>query len=305
MIVVIGASGYLGGYTVRRLLAAGNRVRAASRSPDRLAALGVLGAEIVRVDLVDEASMDAACRDVDAVFVAAHSLMGVGKYASAAVDDRGHRSLIDAARRAGVGRFVYTSAMFASSDHPVDFMRTKANVEAALTASGLRFSILRPSAFMEWHVHNLLGKPLVDSGKTTIFGKGITAMNFVAADDVAAVATEVLRDPHAVGQTVEIGGPDNVTRNDVAAMYEQRLGRSVVVRHVPLGPLRIVAPAVRPFNPVIARLMDMALWGETGNQTFDFAGRRERYARPVTHVAEFVASQFPGRSTSAAGGYAH
>jgi uncharacterized protein YbjT (DUF2867 family) len=110
-----------------------------------------------------------------------------------------------------VRRFVYTSAMFASPDHPVDFLRNKAKVEAHLAASGLSYAILRPSAFMEWHVHNLLGKSLVDSGKATIFGPGANPINFVAADDVAAVAAEMLTIAADVAATLEVGGPDNFT----------------------------------------------------------------------------------------------
>jgi uncharacterized protein YbjT (DUF2867 family) len=293
MILVVGASGYLGSRTVRRLLAAGMRVRAASRVPETLAELRALGAEIVQADLIDARSLDSACRGVDAVFAAAHSLTGVGTYASEHVDDRGHRSLIDTAGRAGVKRFVYTSAMFASLEHPVDFMRTKANIERYLAASGLAFTILRPSALMEWHVHNLLGKALVESGKATIFGRGANPMNFVAADDVAAVATEVLRDPEGAGSSLEIGGPENVTRNDIAALYEARLGRPVVVRHVPIAPMRVLAPLLRPFNPVVARLMSVAVWSETSDQTFRFDPDEQRHARPVTHVRDFIASRVP------------
>ena len=105
MILVVGASGYLGGYAVRRLLAAGQRVRAASRTPSRLAALQALGADVVAADLVDRGSLERACRGADAVLAAAHALMGTGRHASEHVDDRGHRDLIDVARHAGVSRF--------------------------------------------------------------------------------------------------------------------------------------------------------------------------------------------------------
>jgi Predicted nucleoside-diphosphate-sugar epimerases len=291
MILVVGASGYLGGYTIRRLLAVGRRVRAASRDRQKLVELQSSGAELVQADLVDRRSLDAACDGVDAVLAASHSLLGTGKYSSAAVDEAGHLALIDAAASAGVRRFVYTSAMFASPDHPVDFLRNKAKVEAHLAASGLSYAILRPSAFMEWHVHNLLGKSLVDSGKATIFGPGANPINFVAADDVAAVAAEMLTIAADVAATLEVGGPDNFTRNAVAAMYGDALNRPIALRHVSLAAMRIAAPLVRPFNPVLARLMDVSVWSETSNQVFDFASRTERCARPMTHVRDFIASR--------------
>lgn len=300
MILVVGASGYLGRHVVRELLARGHRVRAASRSPERLADLRSAKVEIVQADLVDAPSLRAACAGAHAVLVAAHSLVGVGKYASERVDDAGLRALIDAARAAGVQRFVYSSAMSASAQHPVDFMRTKANIERYLAASGLAFTILRPSAFMEWHVHDLLGKAIVESGKTTIFGKGANPMNFVSAADVAAVAAAALADPDAAGRTLEIGGPDNVTRNEVVAMYEKRLGRPATVRHVPVALMRALAPILRPFQPVASRLMTVAVWSETADQTFDFDARTERYPRPVTHVRDFVAQRVPDRTEATA-----
>ena len=82
------------------------------------------------------------------------------------VDDRGHRALIDAARSQGVKRFVYTSALGVSPNHPIDFYRAKYAIEQYLQASGLEHVILRPSAFMEWHAHMFNGKSILEKGRT-------------------------------------------------------------------------------------------------------------------------------------------
>ncbi len=299
MILVVGASGYLGGFTARRLLARGKRVRAAGRVPAKLDGLRALGAEVVPIDLVDAASLEEACRDVEAVFAAAHSLVGKGRYASAAVDDAGHRALIDAAERAGVRRFVYTSAMFASPDHPIDFMRTKSGIERYLAARGLRFAILRPSAFMEWHVHNLLGKAIVERGATTIFGPGTNPMNFVAADDVAAVAEHALGRDDLAGETFDVGGPDNLSRNAVAALYGELLRLTPRVRHVPLGVMRALAPIVRPVDPVLARLLMVSVWSESNDQTFAQHPPDDGYPMPATSVRDFVTERILGLENDA------
>ena len=291
MVLVVGASGFLGREVVRQLLADGRRVRAATRTPDKLADLRSLGAEVVAADLIDPASLVSACQGAGAVLVAAHSLTGVGKYSSRFVDDAGHHSLIDAAKAARVERFVYTSAMFASSDHPVDFFRSKSRVERYLAASGLDFTILRPSALMEWHVHDLFGKSLVEEGKATIFGKGDNPTNFVAAADVAASAVHALADPGAAGKTWEIGGPDNLSKRQVADLYRQMLGRPVTLRRVPRRALAIMAPLLRPFQPVLSRLMTLALWADTANQTFDVRTMALQDARPMTRVSDFIATR--------------
>ena len=288
MILVVGANGFLGRETVRQLLAAGQRVRAAARVPDTVADLQQLGAEVVHADLIDPASLASACNGIDAVFAAAHSLMGVGKYASHLVDGAGHRALIDAAKAAGVKRFVYTSARGVSPGHRIDFFRTKAGVEKYLARSGLGFAILRPTAFMEWHVHLLLGKSIVDSGKTTIFGGGSNPTNFIAVRDVARFAVLALTEPQASGRTLDIGGPDNVTKRQVVQMYERALGRSASVRCVPVAAMRIIAPIVRPFRPVLSRLMEAAVFSDTTDQTFDVAGLPPEFHGPMTHVEDFI-----------------
>jgi uncharacterized protein YbjT (DUF2867 family) len=288
MILVVGANGFLGRESVRQLLAAGQQVRAAARVPDTVADLKQLGAEVVHADLIDPASLASACNGIDAVFVAAHSLMGVRKYASHLVDGAGHRALIDAAKAAGVKRFVYTSARGASPEHRVDFFRTKAGVEHYLARSGLGFTILRPTAFMEWHVHLLLGKSIVDSGKTTIFGSGNNPTNFIAVSDVAHFAVLALTNPQTSGKTLEVGGPDNITKRQVVQMYERFLGRSASVRYVPVAAMRIMAPLLQPFRPVLSRLMRAAVWSDTSDQTFDVGEIPPHYRGPLTHVEDFI-----------------
>jgi uncharacterized protein YbjT (DUF2867 family) len=241
--------------------------------------------------MIDRRSLDRAGGGVEAVLAAAQSIFGSRKYASEAVDDAGHRALIDAAKAAGVKRFVYTSARGAAPDHPVDFMRTKAAVERYLEGSGLNFTILRPAAFMEWHVHELLGKSIVEAGKTTIFGAGLNPSNFIAAFDVASFAVAALGAGNASGATLNLGGPDNISKRDVVRVYERYLGRRAQVRTVPLAAMRVMAPLVRPFRPVVSRLMTMAIWSETTDQTFDVRELPPGHSLPLTGVDAFVRAQ--------------
>jgi uncharacterized protein YbjT (DUF2867 family) len=288
MILVVGASGCAGRETARQLLALGHMVRAASRKPESIADLAQLGAEVVQADLIDPASLVAACRRTSMVFVAAHSLTGVGRYASERVDGDGHRALVDAACAAGVKRFVYTSARGVSPQHPIDFFRTKAAVERHLAASGLDYAILRPTAFMEWHVHRRLGQSIVENGKATVFGSGRNPANFIAATDVARFAVRALTDSRASGATLEIGGPDNVSKRDIVALYEEATGRRAAVRYVPVGAMRALAPLVRQFQPVLGRLMAAAIWSETTDQRFDAAALPAEERSRLTRVEDFV-----------------
>ena len=186
LVLVVGATGVLGSATVRRLRAAGQRVRGMTRHARRMPDVEALGAERIG-DLTDAASLARACAGVDRVFAAAHGALGRGRYRSETVDDAGHRALIDAARHARVGRFVYTSALGAAPNHPVDFFRTKWATERYLAASGLAYVVLRPSALMEWHAHAFNGKAVLEKGRAVIPGSGSKPRNFVAARDVANI----------------------------------------------------------------------------------------------------------------------
>ncbi len=172
MILIVGATGALGRATALALLAQGHAVRALVRDRSRAVDLQRAGAALALGDLTDPRSLELACKGVDRVFACAHSLLGRGNFASAQVDHVGHSALVVAAREAKVERFVYTSMLGARADHPIDFGRTKNEIEAVVKGSGMGFTILRPSAFMESHVHQFNGQMLLERGFTVIIGPG-------------------------------------------------------------------------------------------------------------------------------------
>ena len=269
MILIVGATGSMGRHLTRALLDAGEPVRAFTRDPARAAALATHGADVVRGDLRDAASVRAAMQGVRAVVSASHSILGRGTSASRIVDDDGQRTLITAAKEAGVSQFVFTSALGASPDHAVDFWRTKARIEILVRDSGMPFTILQPTAFMEVHAYDLIGKNVQLGKRVPIFGPGNNPRNFVAASDVAAVAHHALTDARYIGQTVTIGGPQNLTSNQVAQLFERICGRKAAILHVPLALVRGMAVVFTPLHEGVGRILRFAIVAETTNQTFD------------------------------------
>ena len=291
MILIVGATGVLGQVAAHQLLQAGYRVRLLTRVPARARALASAGAEVVAGDLTDPPTLLPALCGVETVLTAAHGLLGRGKYRSERVDDAGHRALIDAARQAGVKHFIYTSVHGASPTHPIDFYRTKYRIEQYLRQSELPFSILRPSAFMEWHAHNLLGKSILEKGSTIIFGSGTNPTNFVAAQDIAQLVLHLLADEKVRNRLILIGGPTNPTRNEVAALYGQRAGITAKVRHLPVGMLRVMATALRPFHPGISRVLRMGAEADAQDQTLDMTDTLRLFPLALTSLEAFVAEQ--------------
>ncbi len=298
-VAVVGATGMLGRDVARQLLAGGHRVVGVTRDRARAADLASLGAEIRVADLTEPASLAAACRGVDIVVSAAHAMLGRGRYTSERVDDAGQRALIDAAKAAGVRHFVYTSVLGASPDHPVDFWRTKFKVEQYLKASGLPWTILRPAAFMEMHAHELIGKSIIAGGTATILGRGDRPMNFVAVRDVARLAVRVVTDPALRGQTIEIGGPENLTQNEVAALYGQLCRCEPKVRHVPLGALRVLATVIGPLHPGIARVMRASIAAESIDERWDASALLKEHPMALTRLEDVIREARLGAVTAA------
>ncbi len=291
-ILIVGATGTLGRAVALALLKEGQRVRALVREPARqpqaVAELQRAGAELMVGDLTHPASLDRACKGALRVFACAHSLLGRGAASSAQVDHVGHSSLIAAAMSSGVHRFVYTSALGAREDHPIDFFRTKFEIEQAVRESTIPYTILRPSAFMEQHVHALLGKPILERGFALMFGSGRKRRNFVLARDVAPFAVVALSGDELLNRTLDIGGPDNISNRDLAAMYTLRSKQGRVF-HLPLGLARVGASVVRPLHEGIARVLEIAaVPDDDWPETFDPAPLQAEFPRPMTTVERFV-----------------
>jgi nucleoside-diphosphate-sugar epimerase len=87
--------------------------------------------------------------------------------------------------------------------------------------------------------------------------------NYIAIDDVAAFAVRILARREVVTEAVDVGGPSNISQNDLVALIERRLGRQAKRRHVPLAALRLLPPIVRPFNELAARLMSLGFYAAT------------------------------------------
>lgn len=299
MILISGGSGILGTILTRRLLAGGEAVRVMTRSPARAAPLGEAGADVVEGDLLDRQSVIRACAGVRAVVAAAHSGLGRGRNASVHVDDAGHRRLIDIAKTSGVNHFVQVSVYdYGPSFRAVPFFRIKYDVEQYLRASGLSYTILRPTAFMDFHAHTLIGEPILRNGRVVWFGRGEQPRNLVAAQDVAQFVIFALRDASLAGETVDVGGPEDLTNMDVVRLYERMSGRHARVVRLPLGVARTMSALLRPVHPGLSQVLQAAVVGETTDQRFDARPLLARFPIELTRLEAWI-SQRLGRENIA------
>jgi NADH dehydrogenase len=266
-VLVVGATGQLGAVITRKLVAAGTTVRALARSREKLAVLGTT-AELAPVDLRDLPQLTEACRGVEQIVATANNNMGKGATSPSRIDLSGYQNLCAAARNAGVRRLIYVSFRGVSQDAPVDIFRIKWYIEDAIRRSGVPYVMLRPSAFMDIWIDEILAKGIREKGVATIFGDGTCVSNYIAVDDVADFALKILSRREVVNEAVEAGGPSDASLNDLATLLERRLGSPAKRRHVPVAAMRFLPPLVRPFNELAARLMTLGLYAATEGTPF-------------------------------------
>lgn len=224
MILVTGAAGKTGRAVIRALVAKGAAVRALVHRREQRETVRALGArEAATGDLRDAADVARAMYGARAVYHICPNVhpdeVAIGQTA------------LDAAREAGVERFVYHSVL-----HPqVEAMPhhwLKMRVEERLFASGLDYVILQPAAYMQnvlaqWDAAARQGVYEVPYGVDTRLG-------MVDLEDVAQAAARVLTEPGHAGATYELAGPQALAQTEVAEVLGRQLGRRVEARQVPL-----------------------------------------------------------------------
>ena len=208
MITIAGGSGRLGTLLVDRLAVRDEPVRILSRS-HTAARPGAPQVEIVNGDAQRPADADRAVVG-SRVVISAMSAFGMHGVSPRQVDLEGNANLIAACERHGVEQFIMISVRGASPTHPSELHRMKYAAEQALIRSALSWTILRPSPFVETF-QQVLCAPLLNTGKTVVFGRAQNAINFVSAHDVAWCVERASVDATLRGVAVDVGGPENLS----------------------------------------------------------------------------------------------
>jgi len=290
VILVAGGSGRLGTLIVQRLGARGLGVRVLTRDRRRAAHLEGSRVEVIEGDVRDGGSLSGAMAGVSTVVSAIHGFGDIGNVSPASVDRDGNRRLIDAAAAANA-TVVLMSIVGAAADHPIELFRMKHAAEEYLRSSGVPWTIVRATAFAEFWL-DLLDQTAGASGRPVIFGRGINLINFVSVSDVAALVERAVVDPSTRGATLEIGGPKNLSFNELAASLQKASDRTATPRHVPRTMLRLLAAVLGPFQPNRARQMRAAIAMDTIDLTFAPTDLHRRFPElPVTSLAGILAQR--------------
>lgn len=231
MILVIGGTGRIGSRVVQQLAALGLPVRVLARRPQAALALPA-GVEAAAGDLDQPGSLPAAFAGVSSVFLLT---------TQSPRQEAQERAAIAAARAAGVAHVVKVSTGDAATalDSPTPVGRAHAAAEAALKASGLSWTILRPSAFMQVALEPLLDGAR-DSGRLLLpLGKARVA--FIDVDDIARAAVWALTHPQAAAnRTLVLTGPEALGLPELARLLSLAVGRPVKAVSPPMLLVRMI-----------------------------------------------------------------
>jgi uncharacterized protein YbjT (DUF2867 family) len=291
MILVAGGTGHLSGELIPRLMAGGTGVRILTRDPARARRRVGGSPEFIEGDVRNPGSLEIAMRGIDAV-VSAITGFGPGGDGPRKVDFEGNRNLIRAAEAEGVHRFVLLSMRGAAADHPMELARMKHRAEEALRASRLAWTILRPTPFMELWA-GIVGDPIEKAATTAVFGSGDNAVNFMAERDVARIVELVLTEPRFERAVLDVGGPDNLTFNQLVQQIEAAADRAAKVRHIPISVMRLSALLTRPFRPDVAGMIQAGIGFATADMRFDAAEMHRRFPTiELTRIVDVVGQRF-------------
>lgn len=291
VILVVGATGELGGRIVRLLRTQGYEVRCLVRSGGDEGTLSELGATPVRGDLTDSSSLPGACEGVTTVIATATAiariLSGIRTPSIREVDEAGMLALVDAAERAGVERFVYISF---PAEHTIGtaLEHAKLAVEKRLATSAMRTVVVRSDAFQEIQFTPIARFDMA-AGKVSVIGHGNTKRRWVATEDVAALmaAVAVEPDPPAI---LTIGGPEALSKNEAIGLAEQLIHRRMKVQRMPRPVARLACRVLATRRDALASALGAGLHQDTVEATWDDAPLRERGITPRP-ASEFLRQQ--------------
>src|SRR5918992_5214043 len=257
MILVAGATGYLGTEICRLLRERGSDVRALVRptsAVEKVERLRALGVELAPGDLKDPRSLDVACRNVDTVISTASCTISRQPDDSIqSVDRDGQLALVDAAVSNAVDRYLFVS-FSGNLDLECALQSAKRTVERAVRESGMTYTILRPSFFVEIWLSPAFGFD-VEHGAARIFGTGDQRMSWISVSDLAQFTVKCVDHPAAKNAVFELGG-EAVSPNELIAEVERRTGKSMNVERIPADALRAQrAQATDPIEHTFATLM--------------------------------------------------
>jgi len=262
MILVTGGTGFVGSHVVRRLRQEGLPVRVIVRTPARAANLRDLGVEVVPGDIADPASLAGAAQGCERVIHLVGIIQEGRGFTFRSVHVEGTMNVLAAAKKAGVKHFFHQSALGTRESAKSEYHRTKWEAEQLVQASGMPWTILRPSLI--YGPGDQFTLRLADAIKLSpvlpVIGSGRSKVQPIYVEDVAVCIGKAVQGEGFFNRIYEIGGPEQLTYEQVTKAIAEALGVKRPTVHMPMFFMRTmarVAEAVLPKPPITTEQLTM------------------------------------------------
>jgi len=271
-VLIVGATGYLGGHLIQAFSNAGYRVHALARDTRKLNVQKSLVPQVAQVhqgEATKPETLEGICDGVDLVV----SALGITRQRDGLtymdVDYQANMNVLAEAIKAGVPKFAYVHVLNADQMHGVAIAEAKSKFAKALDDAPIQSTVICPSGFYSDLAEIL---DLARKGRVYVFGDGASRMSPIDGTDLAAASVQAIE----VGQSwVNVGGPQSLSHNDVAALAFEVLGQEPRISHIPVWIVRLIIN--------VAKALGLA----DNVNTLDFlvtASTRDMTAPPHGHI---------------------
>lgn len=265
MMFVTGATGYVGRFLVRRLVEASLRVRCLVLPDDTLEPLASLPVEVVRGDVTRLETLLPHGDGLGSIVHAAAAMLPNPPALVERVNVVGTRNVLDFAKRSGVNRVVYLSAVSAVYTRKNSYGRSKAEAERLVRESGLRYTILRPTMVygpgggLHFETLVTLGRkiPLI----FPVLGPGTARLQPIWIDDLIDAIVGVLHAPSVYDRTYDVSGATALPFRELVDAILRAQGRRRLRVHAPLWACQLAARVLAPLLGPRSFLTPEALLG--------------------------------------------
>ena len=276
----------------KRLIAAGKPVRGLVRKtsdPVKVDGLKRMGVELVYGDLRDPASLAAACQGMEAVIACATRMTDMLPQPGdsiEATDQQGHLNAVAAAKAAGVRQYIYMSysGSIDTGLSACPLTVAKRTVEAAVKASGLTYTILRPSYFQEVWLSPAAGFDYPNA-KATLYGQGQNKISWISVGDVAEFTAVSVGHPAARNAVIELGGPQAVSPLEAVTIFEEVGGRHFEITSVPVEALQAQQAAA---TDSISKSFSALMLAYANGNVIDMRETLRKFSLTLTSVRDYA-----------------
>ena len=243
-ILLAGGTGYLGNYIAGEMKERGLTGLLIARSPEKLQHLESSRLQIVKAEVTSANTLTGIANNVDTVI----STVGITRQKDGLtymdVENRANLNLLNEAKKAGVRKFIYVSAINGNKHRNLKILEAKEAFVDELKKSGLEYTIVRPNGFFS-DMKDFLD--MAKKGKVYLFGNGEQLLNPIHGEDLAKLCLDLVDDDV---KEISVGGPDILTHNEIAELAFSAQGKVPSILHLPDWIRRLTLWAVRKFTSI-------------------------------------------------------